>query len=296
MDYRYIFGVILAILAGISTFLGQVLQKVAVNNIPKNNSQNKYKYLLKNKIWLLGLVLYIVLATIFYMVSELLIGPVLIPGLMSFGLIVLIIASIKIANEKITLKLLAGIIMIIIGTIMVTYSKLQVDYRIVNIENNYLIEKITIFSLIIFLLWVFTNYIVKISHRYKAIFKSVAAGFPYALSNLWIFPLYISMNYISTNQTNLLIWIIFAVSCIILIVANILGITELQIAYKLGNVSLIVPVQQIPIQIAPVVYYYIFYSGFEGKPINILIGGIILIVASGFIFMRDLNTTMPKNP
>jgi len=283
MQKRFIIGVILAILAGSSTYLGQLFQKIAVTKIPKQFENNKYRYLLKNKLWLFGLVLYIVFATVFYMLAELFIGPVLIPGLMTLGLIVFIIASVKIAKEEITPVILIGTFSLIIGAILITLSKLAIDYRLITLYNRTLIVKITIFTLSTIVLWIIFNFIVKKNIRKKGIFKALAAGFPYVLTNFWILPLYVSMAKVFNGQFDILYLIFFIISIIILIVANILGITELQIAYKLENVNVIVAIQQIPIQIGPAIYYLILNKSFAGKSIFILILGTVFITFSGFL-------------
>ncbi len=295
MNYRFVTGVVLAMLAGTSTYLGQVFQKVAVNSIPEKFAEKKYHYLLKNKIWLLGLALYIVLATVFYMLSELLIGPIMVPGLTTFGLIALVIASVKIANEKITGKVIAGMILLSAGTVTIASSKLVIDYKQVSLNNIALIERILYFTGTTILLWLLFNYFVQKSNTKKGIFKAIAAGFPYVLSNFWILPLYVSMPYIFKGQPDLIIILFFIASSIILIVVNILGITELQIAYGLENVNLVAPVQQIPIQIAPVAYYYILYRSFGGKSVFILMTGIALIIISGFLLASQHNSNKAKN-
>jgi len=287
MELKYISGIILAVLAGISTYLGQVLQKIAVNNIPENFSEKKYKYLLKNKIWLLGLTLYIVLATIFYMLAELFIGPILIPGLMNLGLIVLIIASVKLAKEKIRTTQIIAIIILSFGTFIIALSNLSVDYKKISLENTNLILRIICFSVATVLLWLLFNLIVKKSHKSKGIYKAIAAGFPYVLTNFWIFPLYITMPYVFSGNFSPVVILFFISSCLILVIVNILGIKELQIAYQYEKVSLVAPVQQIPIQIAPIVYYYIFYSSFSDKSVFILITGIILFLISGFLLTNN---------
>jgi len=288
MDIRFIIGVLLALSAGVSTFIGQVLQKKAINELPANLLNNKLKFLIKNRVWLLGLILYIVIATIFYILAELLIGPVLIPGLMSFGLVALVLVSRKIVYEKIGKEKILGMIMLSIGVIAISASKLVVNYKNVKIEQSDLIRRIIIFTISTVFLWLIFELFTYLSKTKKVVFKSLAAGFPYVLSNFFIFPLYVSANELLNGRQSFIIWLFFIVSCIILIIVNILGITELQTAYQYGKVTLVASVQQIPIQTAPLFYYYVVFNSLSQKSILLITSGIFLIIASGFLLSADL--------
>ncbi len=283
MNWAFAAGVILGILAGASTFLGQVLQKKAVNEIPDSFVHTKYLFLLKQKTWVTGLILYIAVSTVFYMLAEFFIGPVLVPSLMTTGLIVLVIASDSLLKENITIREILAILVLSAGIGFITGSKLIITYEMIALDNHVLIYRSIGFTVAATALWFLFNFLVKKSIKQKAIFKALAAGFPYVLSNFWIAPLYASILAIIHGNNSSVYLVFFILSALILIVTNILGITELQTAYAYGDVTVVAPVQQIPIQIAPFFYYLIFTSTFSISSLLCVSVGITMIVLSGFI-------------
>jgi uncharacterized BrkB/YihY/UPF0761 family membrane protein len=71
----YLTGVLFAILAGVSTYLGLALQKKVVNEIPREKRGKGFmRTLLKRPLWNLGLFLYIGLASAFFMIAQYMIG------------------------------------------------------------------------------------------------------------------------------------------------------------------------------------------------------------------------------
>ena len=71
-------------------------------------------------------------------------------------------------------------------------------------------------------------------------------------------------------------------------VANIVGLIHYQNALRSGNASLVIPLQQIPQQLAPIPIYYFVFNLSSPKPYSlyVLSIGIILIVFSGFILAQ----------
>ena len=80
-------GVTLAILSGIAHNVGDLLQKKAVK-------------LIRKPLWLMGFVIHMGLGTTFFLLAQVRLGPALIPGLMAFGMIVLVIGSLWILKER----------------------------------------------------------------------------------------------------------------------------------------------------------------------------------------------------
>lgn len=286
MTLSFTLGVLFSILGGASSFMGLVLQKKVVNELPgAAKRQDRGKILLKHPVWLTGLVLYIVFPSVFFMLAESLIGPVLVPGIMTSGLIVLVIGSNRIVGEQITLRDIAGISLLAAGIVLITASKLIIHYQDVDLSNKNLISRIFIFTIIMVICWLFFDLFCLLSTRHKTVLKGLASGFPYTISNLWIIILYASMFPVFHGNENNILILFFFLSSIILVVVNILGIVEIQAAFRYGDVSLAAPVQQIPIQIVPVLY---FYYVFQGEPTGsqsliLIISGILSILFSGFI-------------
>ena len=88
----YILGIIFAILAGCTTNIGLLFQKKVVNQVP--DEAKLMKTLIKNKLWLLGIILEFGIGSIFFILTQSFLGPALVPGLMASGLIILALGSI----------------------------------------------------------------------------------------------------------------------------------------------------------------------------------------------------------
>ena len=77
-------------------------------------------------------------------------------------------------------------------------------------------------------------------------------------------------------------------ACIILVVSNLLAFTQIQVAFKFGQASNIIPVQQISVQITPILVYFFVFSLTPPKTISgvFIVAGALLIIASGFLLGR----------
>jgi drug/metabolite transporter (DMT)-like permease len=226
----YWLGVLLAVLAGIITQLGSVFQKKAVNE--KSSDSGFMKSLVKSPTWLLGVFLSFGISSIFFLIAQGFIGPALIPGLMSLGLIVLVIGSIKLVGEKLKLEEYLGILLMITGTLLLSLSQL----------------------------------IGTISDVFSGTF----------------------------NIPQLILCI---TSIIILILCNVYGLTTIQHAYRVGQASNLIPIQNVPSLISPIFIYFLVFL--MSPPfiysIFFLTSGVSLIIVSFFLLgkrsarMEELN-------
>jgi len=283
---HYIIGTVFALLAGVATYVGLAIEKKAVNKIPaENRSKGFLKTLIKSRLWDLGIFIHIGLGTVFFVIAQYMIGPALVPGIMISGLVVLIIAATKIVGEKFTLIDIAGIVMLVIGAVFIAASQLVIDSSKINLADQKIIFRIFSFSFVILGLWLLSNFISARSIKYKALFKGLAAGFPYCIGNFWITVFYASLMPVFKGNSSTLLIFFLAISIVILIVSNLFGITEIQAALKCGEVGYVIPMQQIPVQITPILYfYYVFMlkTPANNSLIWILIG-MILIIIGGFM-------------
>ncbi len=107
----YWMGISFAILSGIINNFGIILQKKVVNEI---RAEVKFgRALIKNPLWLLGLMMQLGIRTIFFLLAQVYIGPALIPGLMASGLIILAFGSVKITGETLKRYEIIGILLMI---------------------------------------------------------------------------------------------------------------------------------------------------------------------------------------
>lgn len=283
MDNFYWLGVFLALLAGSITQLGSVFQKKAVNEMSK---ESKFmKSLVKSPTWLLGVILSFGVSSIFFLTAQTMIGPALIPGLMAFGLIVLALGSIKIVGEKLKLEEIIGILLMIAGTLLLSLSQLSIDLIETNLLEIGLIIRITIFTIIVVVLSLLCHVFQKKSDRFKGILLAILSGFMFALSNLWVSQFIGTITEIFSGPFNIAQLIMCIISAIILIFSNVFGLTTIQLAYRVGQASNMVPIQQVPTLIVPIGIYFLVFLGIPPSVFSIffLISGVTFIMISSFL-------------
>ncbi|MFX1452930.1 MAG: hypothetical protein ACFFCM_18990 [Promethearchaeota archaeon] len=279
----YWLGVFLALLAGSTTQLGSVFQKKAVNEVSKESEF--MRSLVKRPTWLLGVILSFGVSSIFFLTAQAFIGPALIPGLMAFGLIILAIGSVKIIGEKLKTEEIVGILLMITGTFLLSMSGLSIEIIETDVLEIGLLIRTIIFTIIIVLLSLACYIFQKKVEKFKGILLAILSGFMFALGNLWTSQLMglITGGFgVSFNLTKL---IIFIITGIILIFANIFGLATIQLAYKVGQASNMVPIQNVPTLIVPIFIYFLIFLLVPPSIISIifLIVGVFLIGLSSFL-------------
>lgn len=279
----YWLGVFLAILAGSTTQLGSVFQKKAVNEV--SNESEFMRSLVKRPTWLLGVILSFGVSSIFFLIAQAFIGPALIPGLMAFGLIVLALGSVKIVGEKLKTEEIIGIFLMITGTFVLSMSGLSINIIETNVLEIGLLIRTIIFTIIIVLLSLTCHIFQKKFEKYRGILLAILSGFMFALSNLWISQFMGLISGVFGGGFNLIQLIMFIITGIILIGTNIFGLATIQLAYKVGQASNIVPIQNVPTLIVPVFIYFLIFLLAPPNIFSIifLITGIFLIGISSFL-------------
>lgn len=278
----YWFGMLMAILSGISNNYGTVLQKKVVNKF--RDADKFFKNLVKNPTWLFGLLLQNAIGAVLFMIAQVYIGPTLIPGLMAAGLIILAIGSVRIIGEKLNLAEIIGIFIMILGITLLGFSNMVVDITSQNFSEMTLFLRILIFTLVIYGLAGFF-YLLQLKNIFKGISLAIYSGFQFSLSNFWISPLMGVIFMVFQGIASLLEIVVFVLSIIILMLTNIFGLTSIQKAFIEGQASNLIPIQQVPIQIIPPFYFIsVFMLPITNiSSIFLLIMGIIFILISSFL-------------
>lgn len=276
-------GVLLAILAGIASNLGLILQKKVVND--HRDDAEFMKNLIKVPLWVIGLSIEFGIGTAFFMLAQYFIGPALIPGLMGAGLIVLAIGSVKIIGESLKKIEIIGIFLMILGIALLGFSELSIETEQINFIDTGFIIRILIFTVILSICASICFISQTKKEKLKGILFAILSGVMFALSNLWVFPL---IGVIANVLEGTFVFeelILFVVSSILLILENIFGVWAIQQAFKFGQASNLIPIQQLPIQIAPL---FIYYSVFLLIALSIFsifysVIGVTFIIISSFL-------------
>ncbi|MHA1377319.1 MAG: hypothetical protein ACTSRG_02945 [Candidatus Helarchaeota archaeon] len=282
---NYWLGVLFAILSGIFANIGTVMMKKVVNEV--ENDVKFLRNLIKEPVWIAGLLLSNAIGTTFFIIAQIFIGPTLIPGLMAAGLIFLAIGSVKIVGEELELSEIFGIILMILAITLIGFSNMEINVDLQNFLDLGLIIRITYFTIILFaLIGIFE--ILQKKNISKGISLSLISGFLLALSNFWISPLMGIITHVFEGTAILQETIIFAIASIILVITNLFSIGILQKAFREGQASNLIPIQQVPIQIAPPFYFLIVYLLPIPSDLSLffLIIGIALVMTSSFLLAR----------
>ena len=277
--FDYIIGVILAILDGVLVYSGTILQKKVINEVPAD--AKLMTSLIKNPMWLLGFC-FQVLGTILFLLAQAFIGPTLIPGLMASGLIILAIGSVRILKENLKLTEYMGIILMIGAIAFIGFSNMGIDINQINFLDSNLLVRISIFTVTLFLLSLLCL-ILQMRNFQKGISLALFSGLMYGLSNFWISPLMAVIFKVLGGNFQIAELSIFIVAAVILVITNIFGITEMQKSLRLAQASNMVPIQQVPVQIAPPFYFLAVYL----LPVDSLFSVFFLLTGIGFVIISS---------
>jgi len=285
-DSNYFIGVLLAIGAGILNNLGTLVQKKVINTLPVGENVNRK--LLKNPLWMFGLLLQLAFGTAFFLLAIDIIGPALTPGLMAAGLIVLAVGAVKLIGEKLKRAEYLGIVLMIIAIALLGFSRLDITQPELYLPDTGFQIRITIFSIILVIIALFCEMIQRKNARYRGLYLAIFSGCMFALSNFWVSPLVAVIADVFKGVFQSIELIFFIIAAIILCITNFFGILKIQQAFQYGQASNMIPIQQTPIQITPIfVYFAVFLLiPLEFYSIPLMIVGVVFIIVSSFLLAK----------
>lgn len=280
----YILGVIFAISAGCINNLGVLLQKKVIND--HVDDPEFLKSLTKSPTWVFGLLLQLVIGgAIFYMLAQVYLGPALVPGLMSSGMIVLAIGSIRILNETLRKEEIIGILLMILGIILLSMSQLSVDMSTYNILAPGFIIRLMVFTFIYFSIALLLGILTKRTEKGKGILFALKSGIIYSMSSVWIGPIITIVTHLFGGTILLGEILLFIPALIIIILATTYGIIFAQKAFKEGQANILSPLIGVPGQLTPIMAYFLIFILIPSSPFSILflILGFIIVISSTFL-------------
>jgi len=299
MNLHYLTGVALGVLGGFLTQGGQLLEKKAVNRIRQDFPDKGFmKALVKSPVWVVGFFLGLGCGTIAYMLAQNLIGPALVPGLMASGLIVLAIGSVKMNQEKLNNSEIFGIFLMVSGILFLGLSGLGINSTQVKstLADPHALRRIAIFTLGFIALFISSRLFIIRRQNRKGLFIALGNGFLSCLSDFWINPLLALVAIVVAGHGSVTQAVIVCFAALILIFCASVITWQNQVAFKVAQASNIVPVAQVPIQIAPVlVYFYVFaLIPTSSLATFYLVAGSIITIFAGFLLGRRQDIQIPK--
>ncbi len=258
MDRNYLLGVSTAILAGMAFYSGIVLQKAAVSKL-QDHSQLMAR-LIRTPLWLEGFAIQFVIGVPLNLVAAALIGPAILPGLMATGLIALVIGSIRFSHEAFGWADGVGILFVMAAAALLGLAGLGIDMKNVDFYDRAFQSRLAAFSMVVASFSVACYLLQRKDGPLRGIFRTLDAGFLFVQSNLW---LSVMMGFVYRWGAGLFSPgdVVLAITATaIAATASILGVTETQRAFQVGDATRLVPIQAVPQQILPVITFFIVFQ------------------------------------
>lgn len=286
MTDMYFWGVSAAILGGVAYNLGMVFQKVAVRRLEDHH--RLMFQLIRNKLWLMGFAIQFILGVPLNMFASARIGPAIIPGLMATGLIVLVIGSIWLGHESFGLTDAAGILLVMSATALFGFSGLGIDMKTVNLYDLTFLSRLMAFSVLVAFLSVICHVLQRKNTNFRGILRTLDAGLLFVQSNLWLSVMmgFFDRWWRGTFTVSDLIPV--TIATLIAASGSILGVTETQRAFQVGDASRLIPIQAVPQQILPLITYFaVFQLSPSSENAFLLAGaGVALVILGSTLLAR----------
>ncbi|MHA1670412.1 MAG: hypothetical protein ACTSV5_07510 [Promethearchaeota archaeon] len=279
----YWIGVLLAVLGGFSHYLGLILEKHIISKMP--DEAKLMKTLVKDPLWLFAIFIRFGIGSILFIFAQIIIGPAITPGLMASGLIILAIGSIKILGEKLNFIEIVAIIIMIIAVTFIGLSGLSIEISEENLLDPAFLVRMFISTCFLGLIAIIFQIIQGKIQKFKVILLALISGLMLSLNNFWITPFIWSLGNIFGGYFSMGTFLLFIVSSVILIVANIYGVIKMSQGFRSGKASFLAPIQNVPVQLTPSIIYFFVFMMITSKimPIIFFILGVALIISSSFI-------------
>jgi hypothetical protein len=283
MDERYLIGIIFAITSGIIFNIGSLLQKLAVSS--GAGGAGMMGRLTKNPQWLLGFALQIVVGTPLNMLALSMIGPVIIPGLSSIGLVVLAIGAVRHAGETFHTGEIVGIGLVIAAVALFGLSGMAVDLRTIGIYETAFLLRLCAYSAVLTTFSLVCHAAQKKIPHLSGVLRTLNAGLLFAQSNLWLGVLTELLSRWFKDHFALTHFPLILLTSAVVLVASMLGITETQRAFEAGEASKLIPIQNVPSQIFPVVAYFTVFllKPTDARSLPLTLLGVALVLAGAFL-------------
>jgi hypothetical protein len=280
-------GVVLAVASGVAHNTGVLMQKIVVNRMAANQGRF-FAGLVRSPLWLAGFAVHMGLGSTLFLLAQVRLGPALIPGLMAAGLVVLVSGSIWILGEKLGVPEITGILLLTLAVTLLGLSRLTIDLERFDVLARSFILRSALFSVVLLSLILMIEILSKRMTRYRGSALAISSGLFYVLSNFWVGPFMGAVLRIFKGVFSIPVVALFVSGSAILVLTNVCGIAKLQLAFRITNASLAIPIQQIPIQSAPAVVYLAVFRLSAPSTASLLMFclGIVLIVGSTFVLAR----------
>jgi hypothetical protein len=125
-------------------------------------------------------------------------------------------------------------------------------------------------------------------NHHRGLMVAVSCGFLTCLRNFWITPFMALVTVVLYGKSSVSQWIVLTVAILIILILGPIITWLNQIAFKYAQASNVIPLAQIPIQVAPILVYFFIFSMSPPNSIStiLLVVGSILTIIAGFLLGR----------
>jgi hypothetical protein len=207
---------------------------------------------------------------------------------MAAGLVVLVVGSIWILKEQLGAAEITGTLLLITAIALLGLSHLTIDVGQFDVLGRSFLLRSALFSVIITAMILILEIPAKKMTRHRGSALAVSSGLFYVLSNFWVGPFMGAVLRIFKGIFTFPVIALFVAGSAILVITNMYGIAKLQLAFRITNASLAIPIQQIPIQTAPALVYLAVFRLSPPSAASVLMFclAVMLIIGSTFVLAR----------
>jgi len=272
--------VFLAILGRCSYYVILILEKHVINKMP--DEAKLMKSLVKEPLWLFAIFIRFGIGSLLFIFAQIIIGPAITPGLMASGLIILAIGSIKILGEKLNYMEIAAIIVMIIAVTFIGLSGLSIEISEENLLDPPFLVRMSMSTSVLALIAILFQIIQGKISRFRVVLLALISGLMLILNNFWITPFIWSLGNMFGGSFYIETFLLFIVSSVILITANIFSVIKMSQAFRSGKASFLAPIQNVLVQLTPSILYFFVFMRIISSITSIIffILGVALIISS----------------
>jgi drug/metabolite transporter (DMT)-like permease len=296
---RYALGVASAIVAGIAVNAGILVQKAAIARLSADRPL--MRSLLRSPAWIAGLAVQLVIGSPLYVISLGLIGPAVVPGLMSIGLVVLAVGSVRLYRERLDIREAVGVGLVILAVASFGLTHLAIDVLAVPITDGGLLLRSGAYTAALAVAGAGCGVAAGRARKrargdMEAVLHAVRAGVFYSMGNLWLGFCAAGLAGFAGGVVDRSTVVVFLLAVLLTAVGNLVGVVALQQALARGRASIAVPLQNGVSQVLPVLVFFLVYRPYVpgAGSLGLLGAAGILLVAGVTLLTRRLASAQQR--
>jgi drug/metabolite transporter (DMT)-like permease len=287
---RFVLGIAAALASASAINLGFVAQKLAV---ARSAPGPLFPRLLRDRTWMLGILLQVALGAPLNIAAIGLLGPALVPGLMAPGLVVLALAASRWGGERLGRRELVGIALVMAAVVAIGASGLRVDVFAESPAAPALLARTAALAAAMAALALLGAAAAPLARRSGSpssgpALLALASGSWLALSNLGIGVAQASAAWLG-REGGAPLAALLAASVATVALANLMAMALTQKAFVSGDASMVIPLQQVPAQVFPVLVFFLVYRPFRPSALSLVLvaSGVALVLLGAWLLGRE---------